>query len=79
MSLPLEVFVRSYGLADRDWPALADELVANAKDRMALGIQMHREGREPWASSWAADEGAGDREDLAVTEAVVHEWGQRFT
>jgi hypothetical protein len=35
---------------------------------------MHAEEKEPWASVWAADQGAGDREDLAVAEAAVVEW-----
>jgi hypothetical protein len=31
-------------LTGGEWPTLADALVANAKDRVAFGIQMHREG-----------------------------------
>jgi Ser/Thr protein kinase RdoA (MazF antagonist) len=74
----LDAFVRSYGLPEREWSALADELVANAEDRVAFGVRMHLEGREPFASWWAADEGAGDREDLAVTERVVLQWRRCF-
>ena len=74
----LGAFVRSYGLAEQEWPTLAEALVSHAQDGVAFGIQLHREGREPFASWWAADGGAGDREDLALTEAVAFAWRQRF-
>lgn len=70
----LDAFVASYGLRPSERPALADALIENARDRINFGVEMHRKGREPWASWWAADEGAGDREDLAITESIVGEW-----
>lgn len=70
----IEVFVQAYGLRDEDRPVLADALIHNARDRLAFGEAMYAEGREPWASWWAKDRGAGDREDLTVTETAVSEW-----
>jgi aminoglycoside phosphotransferase (APT) family kinase protein len=70
----VELFRTAYGLLDNKRPELADALVASARSGIDLGEAMHAEGREPWASLWAADGGAGDREDLAVTESVVAEW-----
>jgi hypothetical protein len=35
---------------------------------------MYEQRREPWASWWAEDRGAGDAHDLAITEAVAAEW-----
>jgi len=70
----LEEFWQSYGLPSSERSTLADALIDCARDGAAFGEQMHAEGREPWASRWAADEGAGDGEDLAVAEAVAREW-----
>ena len=48
--------------------------MATARSAVAFGEQMYAEGREPWATWWAQDKGAGDRDDLATTESVVREW-----
>jgi aminoglycoside phosphotransferase (APT) family kinase protein len=70
----IELFCASYGLTATERPELADAIVASAKSGAEFGEAMHAEGKEPWASAWAADQGAGDREDLAIAEAAVVEW-----
>jgi hypothetical protein len=52
-------------------------MIRCAHHRAAFGRAMFDEGREPWASWWAADHGAGDREDIVVTERAVTEWRER--
>ena len=74
----LEVFRRAYGLSDQDRPAMADAIIASMRSGVTFGEQMYAEGREPWASWWAADLGAGDREDLAAAEAVVEQWRRHW-
>ncbi len=70
----LEVFARGYGLPDGERSALADALIKSARGGVAFGEAMHARGREPWASWWAKDRGAGDREDLVVTERAARKW-----
>jgi len=70
----IEAFFGAYGFSAGDRDALADALVVCGRGGVAFGEQMYREGREPFASWWAADMGAGDRADLAATEAAVCEW-----
>ena len=70
----VDLFRTAYGLHDAQCGALGETLVATARSAVAFGEQMYAEGREPWASWWAQDKGAGDRDDLAITESVVGEW-----
>ena len=70
----IEVFFQAYGLSDASRPVLAEALIHHARGGVAFGEAMYAEGREPFASWWAADQGAGDKEDLVVTEEVVDEW-----
>ena len=70
----IELFCAAYGLTTTERPELADAIVASAKSGVEFGAAMHAEGKEPWASVWAADQGAADREDLAAAEAAVVEW-----
>ena len=70
----VELFRTAYGLPDGQRAALGEALVATARGAVAFGEQMYAEGREPWATWWAQDKGAGDRDDLATTESVVREW-----
>lgn len=74
----IETFWQNYGLPASERTTLADALVANAHDRLAFGEQMYAERREPWASFWAVDRGAGDREDLVVTERAARAWLARY-
>jgi aminoglycoside phosphotransferase (APT) family kinase protein len=70
----VEAIWRGYGAAEGRRPLLAQALVTNAADRAAFGRAMYEQRREPWASWWAEDRGAGDAEDLDVTEAVADRW-----
>jgi hypothetical protein len=74
----IEVFVRGYDVAASARHQLGDAIVHNACDRAAFGEAMYEQGREPFASWWAADRGAGDQEDIAVTEQAVNEWLRRY-
>ncbi|MGH9223624.1 MAG: phosphotransferase [Acidimicrobiales bacterium] len=70
----VEVMWQGYGAGDGLRAPLAEALVTNARDRAAFGRAMFEQRREPWASWWAKDHGAGDEEDLALTEAVAAAW-----
>lgn len=70
----LEAFRRGYGLADDRRDELADAVVASMRSGLAFGEQAFAEGREPFASWWAVDMGAREREDVAAAEEAVAEW-----
>jgi GNAT superfamily N-acetyltransferase len=74
----LEEFRAAYGLADDDRSTLSDAIVASVRSGAEFGERMHAEGREPWASLWALDRGASDREDVALAERVTREWAERW-
>lgn len=73
----LETFWRAYGRGEETRLTFARALVECAQDGVRFGEQMHREGREPFASWWATDDGQSDRDDVLVTESVVATWLER--
>ena len=77
-ALRVELFRAAYGLPDNERPELADAIIASARSGAEFGETMHAEGKEPWASIWAADHGAGDREDLAVAESSLAAWRKNW-
>lgn len=70
----VECFFSGYGLRREERPAVGAALVRCAEGAVAFGERMSADGREPWASWWARDGGAGDRANLALTMTVVQEW-----